>query len=101
MNNVIDMRYKKTSIKSVYFLNILIFLSFAISIKLMDASLKIWYIFFVLFVTSVFETIFFYKINDKSFKAISNDKAIQVFLLAIGSTVVLIGSILFIVCILI
>lgn len=66
----------------------------------MSSSLKIRYIFLVLLVQSTFETIFYYKTNDKSFEPISYDKAIPIFLLATASTIVLVGSILFILYIL-
>lgn len=94
------MKDKKISIKWIYFQNLILFLAFALAIKLMNARLEILYIFLVLLVQSTFETIFFYKTNDKSFEPISYDKSIQVFLLAIASTIVLVGSILFIVFIL-
>ena len=94
------MKDKKISIKWIYFQNLIMFLTFALAIKLMNARLEIWYIFLVLLVQSTFETVFFYKTSDKSFEPISYDKSIQVFLLAIASTVVLVGSILFIIFIL-
>lgn len=94
------MKDKKISIKWIYFQNLILFLGFTLAIKLMNSRLKIWYIFLVLLVQSTFETIFFYKANDKSFKPISYDKSIQVVLLAIASTVVSVGSILFIIFIL-
>lgn len=95
-----NMKNKTVSIKWMYFQNIILFLAFTIAIKLMNANLKIWYIFLILVTLSVFETIFFYKINEKSFNPISYDKSIHVSLLAIGATVVLVGSVLFIIFIL-
>lgn len=94
------MKDKKISIKWIYFQNLILFLAFTLAIKLMSSRLEIWYIFLVLLVLSVFETVFFYKTNNKSLEPISYDKSIQVFLLAIASTIVLVGSILFIVYIL-
>ena len=91
------MKDKKISIKWIYFQNLIMFLTFTLAIKLMSSRLEIWYIFLVLLVQSIFETIFFYKTNDKTFKPISYDKSIQVVLLAIASTIVLVGSILFII----
>lgn len=95
------MKNKKISIQSIYFYNLIVFLSFTLAIRFTSSSLKVWYIFLVLFVSSVFETIFFYNKNERSFKPISYDKAIEVFLLGFGSTIFLIGSILFIIFLLI
>lgn len=95
------MKNKKISIQSIYFYNLIVFLSFTLAIKFTSSSLEVWYIFLVLFVSSVFETIFFYNKNERSFKPISYDKAIEVFLLGFGSTIFLIGSILFIIFLLI
>lgn len=91
------MKDKKISIKWIYFQNLILFLAFTLAIKLMNARLEIWYISLVLLVQSIFETVFFYKTNNKSFEPISYDKSISIFLLAIASTIVLVGSILFII----
>ena len=39
------MKDKKISIKWIYFQNLILFLAFTLSIKLMNARLEIWYIF--------------------------------------------------------
>lgn len=88
---------KKYSISKLYAVNLLVFLSFALAITLMQSKLKLWFMFLVMACISIFETYFYRKKNHGSFAPVEGNKLIEISLMAIGSSVVLIGSILFIV----
>lgn len=90
---------KKISLCHLYATNILLFLTFAVSTHLIETTLKIGYIFLVLLIISIFETLFFYKKNDRSFAKISGNQSIEIVLLSISSTVILVGSVLFIIAV--
>lgn len=94
------METKKISLFMLYVSNLLVFLAFAASIYFMNAKLKIWFIFLVLLVISGFETLFFYRKNNKSYTPIAYGKASEVVLLSIGSSVALLGSVLLVLIVL-
>ncbi|WP_425538665.1 hypothetical protein [Microaceticoccus formicicus] len=91
------MKNKKISIKSLYALNILVLLTFSISIYLMSAKLKFWYVALVLLVLSVFETRLYFQKSNKTFQPLPNEIVIDIILKSVGLTVVTIGSILLII----
>lgn len=89
---------KKYSISKLYAANLLVFLSFTLAITLMQSKLKVWFMFLVSLSISLFESYFYYKKNGKSFTPVEGAKLIEIILMAIASTVVLFGSLLFVAC---
>ncbi len=90
---------KKISLFWLYAKNGLLFLAFVASTSLIKTRLEIGYLFLVLLVLCGFETMFFYKKSDRSFAPISADQSLEVVLMSVGATVILGGSILFILAI--
>lgn len=70
---------KKVSIFYFYLVNLTIFLSFAISMKIMNTrNLKPSFILLVLIILSVFETFFFYRKSNNSFKKLEAKDTIYI-----------------------
>lgn len=91
------MNEKKYSFFKMQISNLLIFLLFALAISLMQAKLKVWFIFLVILSISLFESFFYYRKNGKSFEDMEKGKVLECGLMAVASTVLLFGSILFLI----
>ncbi len=89
-------RPKNISVTQLYISNLILFVCFAISIKLLQASLNIWYILTIILEMSAIETIIFYKKSNNSFKPITYENGLETVILSVGITIVLTGIILFI-----
>ncbi|MDO5717681.1 MAG: hypothetical protein Q4P34_01745 [Tissierellia bacterium] len=94
------MKVKEFKISSLYFINFIVVLSFALTKHFMSSSLNIWFIFLVGLFLSGFETIFFYKRSNKSFKPLPTNDIVDICLKSVGATVSIVGSIILVLIIL-
>ena len=74
----------------------MLFIGFAIAIKILQASLNVWYILAIILEMSAIDTIIFYKKSNNSFKPITYEDGLETVILSVGITLVLGGIILFI-----
>jgi len=74
----------------------MLFIGFAIAIKILQASLNVRYILAILLEMSAIDTIVFYKKSNNSFKPITYEDSLEVIIISVGITIVLTGIILFI-----
>lgn len=89
-------RSKNISISQLYIPNLMLFIGFAIAIKILQASLNAWYILAIILEMSAIDTIIFYKKSNNSFKPITYENGLETVILSVGITIVLTGIILFI-----
>jgi hypothetical protein len=89
-------RSKNISISQLYIPNLMLFIGFALAIKILQASLNVWYILAILLGISAIETIIFYKKSNNSFKPITYENGLETVILSVAITIVLTGIILFI-----
>lgn len=91
---------KRTSLSTLISMNSLVFISFEISIYLLEATkLDIKFVLFVLVTMSLFETFYFYKKN-KLRGSLPNKTVIGIVLKSTFLTIGLIGIILFVIILL-
>ena len=86
-------RSKNILISQLYIPNLMLFIGFAIAIKILQASLNVWYILAILLGISAIDTIVFYKKSNNSFKPITYENGLETVILSVGITIVLTGII--------
>ena len=89
-------RPKNIPISQFYISNLILFICFAIAIKILQASLNVQYILAIILEMSAIETIIFYKKSTNSFKPITYENGLETVILSVAITIVLTGIILFI-----
>lgn len=91
------MKTKKTSIQSLIFFNIFLFILNSLLLSYMNSPVNIWFIFLVLFTLSLFEMLFFYRKSNKTFSSLNFEDTLISVLSSVGATVALIGTSLLII----
>lgn len=86
------MKTKKTSIQSLIFFNIFLFILNSLLLSYMNSPVNIWFIFLVLFTLSLFEMLFFYRKSNKTFSSLNFEDTLISVLSSVGATVALIGT---------
>lgn len=90
------MKKNKNSISWVIFKNLTVLITFALSIYIMNAKLRVWYIALVVLVQCGLETLFFYKKSNNSFKPLDNGDILEITLKSTSITMAIFGSIILI-----
>lgn len=81
--------------------NLVVFAAFFLANLFMKTSLSPWYILLILGVMSGFEALFFYRKTGDARSSVGSRESLEISLMSVGSTVLLIGTILFVVAMII